>query len=275
MAYIFESKCDFPLRLYSYFFTYFETKRKQIEHLKKAARGLDAYERFTYADAAKAKKRILEACASCIKQDFTAIGLDVEQAPPKWGKVIDRVRAICSEVDYRAVYSNLCSQSHHDALELIVRIVDDTDPLSSSTSPRRSDLDTWVSVTGSLKYYLLAVRSYRNLFDLELPVQALEEIQWEVDSLGRRAAHTLANSSMGSLGNEARRALDDFESFLIESIEDTGFSEKEERAVRECHDCGRMYRIIDSKGNIPSYFFKPYEYREGCGTLCLECWLGV
>ena len=45
--------------------------------------------------------------------------------------------------------------------------------------------------------------------------------------------------------------------------------------LRTCEDCGERYSINDFLETQAHYFPHPYNYRKGCETHCLACWLGV
>jgi hypothetical protein len=42
-----------------------------------------------------------------------------------------------------------------------------------------------------------------------------------------------------------------------------------------CAGCGNAYSIEDYFSSSPSYFDAPYNYKHGCATYCLGCWLGL
>ena len=44
---------------------------------------------------------------------------------------------------------------------------------------------------------------------------------------------------------------------------------------RVCRECRQSYSIERDRWSFAEYFDPPYDYRTGCETYCLHCWLGV
>jgi hypothetical protein len=44
---------------------------------------------------------------------------------------------------------------------------------------------------------------------------------------------------------------------------------------RVCTECRQSYSIERNRRSFAEYFDRPYDYRTGCETYCLHCWLGV
>jgi hypothetical protein len=58
-------------------------------------------------------------------------------------------------------------------------------------------------------------------------------------------------------------------------MSDHGIDEYQQAVQRTCTECGERYTIGQYLETYSHYFSRPWDYRAGCETHCLACWLGV
>jgi hypothetical protein len=58
-------------------------------------------------------------------------------------------------------------------------------------------------------------------------------------------------------------------------MRDHGIDEYQQALQRNCKECGEQYTVGQYLESSDNYFSRPWNYRAGCETHCLACWLGV
>jgi len=182
---------DTANRLLQYFHAYIDQERKQNRNWAKALKGSPEQEIEDNRRRIENKNNVLHDYEIYLQHFSSSMGLNY---PPKnyWPAHLDQIfRALEKELEYRTVYAALCSQSHHDAEDLLNRfIVDNVDDIEyESLSMRvRSEKHTFslLMIVTAIQYFVQKMLHIGEYFSLN-PV--VEESNYSEKLLMKEAAH--------------------------------------------------------------------------------------
>ena len=282
--FIYTTLDDIPTRLCAQLNDYLLVQIQKADQWEKRVESLYQGEKEIHISAIQERRLALDLYRRTVNSHFKPLGVD-PTSKRSWGSLLDRAEAIGAAIDYRTIYRALCSQTHHDAedlLNLLVLEVHGRPDLTAHLLKETANF-SWLGVTYALKLYGTAVHSYLSAFSLD-GTDLVDGSRRELEQLAFEAAekYPISNSPASAYGDATVQALVEIsgevrEQNLARRREFLNFelTPEEEARVRMCEKCGDEYQIEETKDHGAQYFKAPYDYEQGCQTICLACWLGV
>lgn len=106
------------LRLAQFFRSYVSQEREQNRKWAKETEAASSAVRHEHGERIMQKNQAMDVYERFIDTYVTHCNIDTEKAM-KWPGLIDRLTSLGRRIDYRTVYSAMCSQSHHDAEDVL------------------------------------------------------------------------------------------------------------------------------------------------------------
>jgi hypothetical protein len=106
------------LRLAQFFRSYVREEREQNRKWARDAEEAPLAVRQGHAERIKQKNEAMDAYELFIDGYIAHCGIDPDEAM-RWPGLIDRLTSLGRRLDYRTVYAAMCSQSHHDAEDVL------------------------------------------------------------------------------------------------------------------------------------------------------------
>lgn len=151
-------------RILTYFKSHIAEERRQnrlwSESIK--ARAVPRAESDEYSRGIRQKEEALRNYERIITQTFAQIGHSYALVSDKWPSTYDRFRALNKEIEYRTIYTALCSQTHNDAEDLINEFVHGTSqvPGAHEAQERENQNFARVMVLAALRFLVESAAIY-------------------------------------------------------------------------------------------------------------------
>jgi hypothetical protein len=107
-----------PLRLAQFFRSYVSEERKQNRKWEKDVESASLDIRQDHIQRIRQKDEAMDTYKQFIDHYIDNKGIDTDMVM-KWPGLIDRFTALGWRIEYRTVYSAMCSQAHHDAEDVL------------------------------------------------------------------------------------------------------------------------------------------------------------
>lgn len=109
----------------AYYKNYIETERKQNRTWREAVKNSDSTQEdkeFHY-NKIDDKEEALSHYEFGLRQSLSLEGIDYDACEHKWPNIFERFQKLGREVEYRTLYTALCSQAHNDAEDILNKIM--------------------------------------------------------------------------------------------------------------------------------------------------------
>jgi len=189
-------KEDTENRLLQFFLSYIDIERTQNQRWEKTLATHDRAETMEHRERIKQKALALDAYERFLASVATQV--NVAQPSRVWPKMDRLFQAIGQELGYRTVYAALCSQSHHDAEDILNRFFVDSHPETGDLSSRmRREKHTFslYMVLSAVNYFLETMEELGHRYNL-LPV--LGESQRSEHAVSEQILEMIRNLDAGT-----------------------------------------------------------------------------
>jgi len=153
-----------------FFHTYIKTERNHNELWKKSVENINVKEKTAHLKRIAKKDKALDEYESFLNIFSRHIG-GIYPPTDEWcSNLYERFKTIGSEVEYRTIYAALCSQSHHDAEDILNKFIVGTAPESVNLSNRLEDETNMFSIFMALfgcRFFIRLVKSLGERYKLK------------------------------------------------------------------------------------------------------------
>ncbi len=165
-------KKDTESRLLQFFLSYIDSERTQNQRWEKTLVALDSAETQEHRKRIEQKALALDGYEHFLGS--FAAHVNITQPCRAWPKMDRLFQAVDRELDYRTVYAALCSQSHHDAEDILncfsVDSVPNTQELSKRVRREKHVFSLYMVLSG-VRYFLDNMEALGQRYDF-LSVQS-------------------------------------------------------------------------------------------------------
>ena len=163
---------DAESRLLQFFFSYIDAERTQNQRWRRTLATHDSVEALEHGKRIEQKALALDEYERFLGS--LAAHANIAQPSRAWPKIDRLFQAIGRELDYRTVYAALCSQSHHDAEDVLNRFFVDsfenTEELSKRMRREKHAFSLYM-ILSAARYFLDNMEALGRRYDL-MPVQS-------------------------------------------------------------------------------------------------------